>query len=173
MSTLRKQKQIRLSRRHNHQQTRLTLTVAWQENYVAGVVTGLLKRAAAKAWLGQGRASVNISFVSVQESQSLNYEWRSKDKPTNILSFPFELPDGWVSREHLLGDLIICPTVLFAEACDQNKSLAEHAAHLVVHGLLHLQGYDHETEFDAAVMETLETRILAQVGIKNPYLLAE
>jgi probable rRNA maturation factor len=111
--------------------------------------------------------------VSVQESQALNHEWRGKDKPTNVLSFPFELPDGWESREQLLGDLIICPTVLIAEAYDQNKSLAEHSAHLVVHGLLHLQGYDHENEFDAATMETLETRILAQVGIQNPYLLAE
>ena len=172
MSALRKQKLTRQSKRRSRQLARLSLDTDWKSDYVEGIVTSLLKRAAALAWLGAGKATVTVSFVGADESQQLNREWRDKDKPTNVLSFPFELPEGWESKEQLLGDLVICPTVLMDEASEQGKSLAEHAAHLVVHGLLHLQGYDHETEDEAIEMEALEARLLAQVGIKNPYLSA-
>jgi probable rRNA maturation factor len=170
MSSLRKQKLARQVQRHNRQLARLSLNIQWQERGVAGVVTPLLKRAAALAWLGWGKGEVNISFVSLEESQQLNLEWRGKDKPTNVLSFPFELPDGWESHSTLLGDLVVCPSILVAEANEQQKPLAEHAAHLIVHGLLHLQGYDHEDETEATEMEALEAALLAQVGIDNPYV---
>jgi probable rRNA maturation factor len=173
MSALRKQKQARQAQRRNRQRARLSLNIHWQDEPVVAIVTPLLKHAAALAWLGEGRAVVNITFVSSDESQQLNKEWREKDKPTNVLSFPFELPEGWESREQLLGDLVICPAVLISEAREQGKSLAEHAAHLVVHGLLHLQGYDHENEAEAQEMEALEAALLAQVGMKNPYLSIE
>jgi len=169
MSALRKQKTARQFERRNRQLARLSFNIQWQDDRVAGIVTPLLKHAAALAWLGAGKATVNISFVSSDDSQQLNREWREKDKPTNVLSFPFELPEGWESKVALLGDLVICPSVLMAEAAEQNKPLAEHATHLVVHGLLHLQGYDHECDEDAVEMEALEVRLLAQVGIKNPY----
>lgn len=172
MSALRKQKLTRQSKRRSRQLARLSLDTDWKSDYIEGIVTSLLKRAAALAWLGAGKATVTVSFVGADESQQLNREWRDKDKPTNVLSFPFELPESWESKEQLLGDLVICPTVLMDEASEQGKSLAEHAAHLVVHGLLHLQGYDHETEDEAIEMEALEARLLAQVGIKNPYLSA-
>jgi probable rRNA maturation factor len=172
MSALRKQKQARQAKRRNNQLARLSINIHWQDDYVAGMVTPLLKHVAALAWMGEGKGVVNIGFVSSDESQQLNKEWRAKDKPTNVLSFPFELPEGWVSREQLLGDLIICPSIVIAEAQAQNKLLSEHAAHLVVHGLLHLQGYDHENEVEALEMEALEAELLAQVRIANPYLLA-
>ncbi len=172
MSALRKQKLTRQSKRRSRQLARLSLDTDWKSDYVEGIVTSLLKRAAALAWLGAGKATVTVSFVGADESQQLNQEWREKDKPTNVLSFPFDLPEGWESKTQLLGDLVVCPSVLVAEASEQGKSLAEHAAHLVVHGLLHLQGYDHETEDEAIEMEALEARLLAQVGIKNPYLSA-
>lgn len=169
MSALRKQKQIRQTNRRHRQQARLSVHFVWQDRFVMGLVTPLLKRAAAFAWLGQGKAEVNISFVDGDESQQLNRVWRGKDKATNVLSFPFELPEGWESKAQLLGDLVICPSILIAEAAEQGKTLAEHTAHLVVHGLLHLQGYDHESDAEASIMESLEARLLAHVGISNPY----
>jgi probable rRNA maturation factor len=169
MSALRKQKQIQQSQRRKRQQSRLSIVIDWKTDKIDGIVGRLLDRAAALAWLESGKASVSIHFVDADESQQLNREWREKDKPTNVLSFPFELPEGWESKERLLGDLVICPAVLMSEATEQGKPLAEHATHLVVHGLLHLQGYDHESEAEAVEMEALETKLLAQVGIKNPY----
>jgi probable rRNA maturation factor len=116
---------------------------------------------------------VNLALVDLLTSQTLNNEWRGKDKPTNILSFPFELPEGWEDRQQLLGDLVICVPVVQQEAEQQGKVLAEHMAHLLVHGLLHLQGYDHENEDDAEQMEALETALLAQLGIHDPYTITE
>ncbi|OBS09972.1 rRNA maturation RNase YbeY [Acidihalobacter prosperus] len=113
-----------------------------------------------------GRALL-LRYVDADESRALNSEYRGRDKPTNVLSFPFELPPG-VDDPHL-GDLVICVPVIEAEAREQGKPLDAHHAHMVVHGLLHLQGYDHETDADAARMEALEIEILRRLGYDNPY----
>lgn len=115
-------------------------------------------------------------FVEPAEVQELNATYRGKDKPTNVLTFPFEEPDlpeeaeAEVESEGVyLGDLVICVDVLRKEAQEQQKTYIEHAAHLIVHGCLHLLGYDHITDEEAQEMEGLEVEILAKLGYANPY----
>ncbi|MEC7118587.1 MAG: rRNA maturation RNase YbeY [Pseudomonadota bacterium] len=115
---------------------------------------------------------LSIRMVSLSESQQLNHDYRGKDKPTNVLSFPSEMPDEMVTMLGYLplGDLVICVDVVAQEATEQAKSPQHHLTHLVVHGVLHLLGYDHETcEADAEEMEALEVEILAKLGVGNPY----
>ena len=111
---------------------------------------------------------LTIRLVNCEESQQLNCQYRNKDKPTNVLSFPFEVPDG--IELNLLGDLIICIEVMKKEALEQKKDLFDHWAHLVIHGCLHLVGFDHISDSEALEMESIEITILAKLGIKNPYL---
>ncbi len=111
---------------------------------------------------------VCIRVVSPQESQALNHTYRGKDKPTNVLSFPFEAPEGIPIT--LLGDLIICADIVAQEADAQNKSLFDHWAHMVVHGCLHLIGFDHINDDEAEEMENLERQILASLNIADPYM---
>ncbi len=113
-------------------------------------------------------ASVVIRIVTPRESQALNAEYRGKARPTNVLSFPFEAPPGVPSRH--LGDLVICAQVVNQEAVQQGKTPAAHWAHMVVHGVLHLRGFDHLSEDQAAAMEAREREILARLGIADPYL---
>ncbi|MBW7470558.1 rRNA maturation RNase YbeY [Marinobacter sp. M216] len=127
----------------------------------------LLQTWAQAAWLGDHPSEVTIRVVGALESQTLNHEFRGKDKPTNVLSFPFEAPAGITVP--LAGDLVICAPVVEHEATEQHKTAAAHWAHMVVHGMLHLQGYDHVEDEDAEVMEALEIRLLAQLGFGNPY----
>lgn len=117
-------------------------------------------------------AEVTVRIVDEEESQQLNFDYREKDKPTNVLSFPFELPPG-VEELPLLGDLVICAQVVAAEAKEQGKELHHHWAHMVVHGCLHLLGFDHINDADAEEMEAEEILILQQLGIKNPYILED
>jgi len=105
-------------------------------------------------------AELTIRVVGAAESRKLNRTWRGKDKPTNVLSF---------GSEHDVGDLAICAPVVAREAREQGKQPAAHWAHMVVHGVLHLLGYDHENDRDAARMEAREAKILAQLGMPNPY----
>ena len=112
-------------------------------------------------------AEITIRIVDEQESQQLNNTYRHKDKPTNVLSFPFESP---IEIEvPLLGDLIICKQVVEAEAKEQHKSLTSHWAHMIVHGCLHLLGYDHILDEEAEEMENIEIDIMQQLGFDNPY----
>ncbi|WP_430459935.1 rRNA maturation RNase YbeY [Thalassolituus sp. LLYu03] len=111
---------------------------------------------------------LTIRLVAEEESHELNFEYRGKDKPTNVLSFPFEAPPE-VPIE-LLGDLIICAQVVQQEAVEQGKTDEAHWAHMVVHGCLHLLGYDHINDDEAEVMESLERDILAKLGFPDPYL---
>ncbi|MFA3792493.1 rRNA maturation RNase YbeY [Aliiglaciecola sp. SL4] len=110
---------------------------------------------------------LTIRVVSPEESQNLNATYREKDKPTNILSFPFEAPAE--IELSLLGDLVVCADIVEKEAKQQNKQLFDHWAHMIVHGSLHLLGFDHENENDAQIMEGLEVQILAKLGIDDPY----
>lgn len=117
----------------------------------------------------QENAELTIRIVDTEESHQLNHEYRGKDKPTNVLSFPFEAPPG--IELDLLGDLIICRQVVEKEAEEQNKPLLAHWAHMVVHGSLHLLGYDHIEDDEAEEMESLETEIMQAMGFEDPYIL--
>jgi len=110
---------------------------------------------------------VNIRAVSAEESAQLNLHYRGKNNPTNVLSFPSDIPD-FVESQHI-GDIAICAEVLLNEANVQGKTNAAHWAHLCVHGLLHLLGYDHINEQDAAEMEAIEIATLSALSIDDPY----
>ncbi len=112
-------------------------------------------------------AELTIRIVDVDEIQSLNRDYRHKDAPTNVLSFPFEAPPG--VELPLLGDVIICAQVVRDEARAQGKAEIAHWAHMVVHGVLHLLGYDHLEDDEAEEMEALEVEILQQLGFADPY----
>ena len=113
---------------------------------------------------------IAVLFTSDDEIAAINAEWRGKDKPTNVLSFPtpedMPVPAG---EPRSLGDLVLAHGVIAREAVEQGKSLHDHTTHLIVHGTLHLLGFDHETDAEAEEMEALETRILKGLGISNPY----
>lgn len=135
---------------------------------------GLPAEADFQTWLNavipkfQSESEVTIRLVDSDESQMLNSTYRGKDKPTNVLSFPFEVPEGM--EMPLLGDLIICRQVVEQEAQEQNKILFAHWAHMVVHGSLHLLGYDHLSDDEAEEMESLETEIMLELGYPDPYI---
>ncbi len=112
-------------------------------------------------------ADLAIRIVGTKEGRALNHHYRGKDYATNVLSFPAELPEGVTVP--LLGDLVICAPVVAREAKEQKKPLVAHYAHLTVHGVLHLLGWDHEDACDAECMEKLEREILAELGIDDPY----
>ncbi|HDR1021118.1 TPA: rRNA maturation RNase YbeY [Pasteurella multocida] len=111
---------------------------------------------------------MTVRIVDEAESHDLNFTYRGKDKPTNVLSFPFECPDE--VELGLLGDLVICRQVVEKEAEEQGKPLMAHWAHMVVHGSLHLLGYDHIEDDEAEEMESLETEIMQSLGFDDPYL---
>ena len=112
---------------------------------------------------GMRGGQVTVRFVDAEEGQALNREFRNKDYATNVLSFPYE------SEPVVCGDLVICAPVVEREASEQGKSLEAHIAHLIVHGVLHLQGYDHERKTDAHRMEDKERALLAALGFADPY----
>lgn len=113
-------------------------------------------------------AELTVRLVTEQEIQQLNRQYRGKDQPTNVLSFPAELPDH--IELPLLGDVIVCSAVVNREAMQQHKTATDHWAHMVVHGCLHLLGYDHIDNAEAEHMEALEIAILASLNIDNPYI---
>ncbi len=139
-------------------------------------VTGLPSEQQFEQWANAALADrspfdepeLTIRLCDEAESQELNHEYRGKDKPTNVLSFPFEAPPEVPIP--LLGDLVICAQVVAREADEQSKTAEAHWAHMVVHGCLHLLGYDHIKDDEAEIMEDLERQILAQLGYPDPYL---
>jgi len=136
--------------------------------------TGLPEEAQFQRWLEaavmpfQPESEVTIRLVDEAESHELNLTYRGKDKPTNVLSFPFEAPPG--IELPLLGDLIICRQVVEQEAAEQGKTVEAHWAHMGVHGTLHLLGYDHIEDEEAEEMEGIETEIMLALGYPDPYI---
>ena len=125
-------------------------------NWVAAALRGRIRE-----------ADLAIRIVGAKEGRALNRHYRGKDYATNVLSFPAELPEG--VKLPLLGDLVICAPVVAREAAEQGKPVAAHYAHLTVHGVLHLLGWDHEHDKDAEAMEQLEREVLAELGLPDPY----
>ena len=117
------------------------------------------------------RLALSIRIVEEAEGRRFNREYRNSDYATNVLSFPAELPEGLPAeiRQTQLGDLLICAPVVVREAMEQNRPEIDHWAHLTIHGILHLLGYDHEQDEEAHVMESLEIEILNKLGISDPY----
>ena len=116
---------------------------------------------------GKNTAELTLRLVDRDESRELNSRYRGKDKPTNVLSFPAELPPGLDIP--LLGDIVICAPLVREESEAQHKPLSAHWAHLVIHGVLHLLGHDHQDEREAVEMEAVEVELLASLGYGNPY----
>lgn len=130
----------------------------------------ILKKTQCLKWLSpivDKNAEITIRIVDNDESINLNNIYRKKKYPTNVLSF---LVDDEV---HLIGDIVLCAPVIKKEALEQSKKLDAHYAHLIIHGALHLYGYDHENKKDADIMEAKEIKILTKLGYKNPYLIEE
>ncbi len=158
---------------------RVTLQVAARRPWVPGpVAVRKWARAAHAAGLGAlsprarkdfpaGRADLCVRIVGLAESRRLDRDYRGKDKPTNVLSFPASSTERAAAAA--LGDLVICAPVVAAEAKEQAKSLAAHWAHMVAHGTLHLLGFDHVSTRHARVMERLEVEILGRFGYPDPY----
>ena len=119
--------------------------------------------------LAQGECEVSVKFTSDEEVRGLNSTWRGKDKATNVLSFPMA-DENELESAHMLGDIVLAYGVCAAESTDRAVAIEIHATHLVVHGTLHLLGYDHETnDADAALMEETEREALASIGIADPF----
>ena len=119
------------------------------------------------------RIIISIEIASVSEIQQLNRIYRKEDKPTNILSFPFSQPIGIPDKtllDYFLGDIVICPEILKNEAIIQYKDIQDHWCHLLIHGILHLLGYNHNCNNTATKMEQTEVVLLKRMSIKNPYL---
>lgn len=124
---------------------------------------------------GGASGEIVIRIVDEAESQALNHDYRGKNSPTNVLSFPFELPEGMPEQmraelgEGIIGDIAICAPVVEREAKDQGKAVEAHWAHMVIHGVLHLLGHDHVEDAGAEIMEAMEIRALSELGYPNPY----
>ena len=120
--------------------------------------------------IGQSQSELSIALVDDVSIAELNGQWRGKPRPTDVLSFSLVEGDFADHRGGLLGDVVICPAILYREADELGKTPEAHWIHLLIHGVLHLLGYDHKTEGSAAIMEELEIDILEKLGFPNPYL---
>ena len=146
----------------------------WAELARSAAVAAIAESAFPQLGTGSRTVELSVRLTSDAEVHALNSEWRGKDKPTNVLSFPMAEPDdlelmGDAGPELMLGDVILARGVCVAEAADKGIPLESHAAHLMVHGTIHLLGYDHMDDDSAADMEARETRALARLGIADPY----
>jgi probable rRNA maturation factor len=136
---------------------------------------GLPTRAQFRNWAKAALAHdavATLRIVDAVEGQALNRDYRGKDYATNVLTFEYG-PDETIEGAPMTGDIVLCAPVVAREAAEQGKSLAAHYAHLTVHGMLHLQGHDHEDEAEATVMEALETFVMMRLGFPDPYQIHE
>ena len=147
----------------------LVLDERWAEIGDAEAVARLSVEAALSvvAEVPSGDVEVSVALADDATVQALNRDWRGKDYPTNVLSFP--APPTRTPGPRVLGDIALAYETVARESRDENKPFTDHAVHLLVHGTLHLLGYDHESDSDAAVMEALEVEALARVGVADPY----
>lgn len=146
------------------QANKLTLSVQYADASLQATLTRPLLRRWAKAALF-APAQITLRFVDAEEGRALNQSYRGKDYATNVLTFAYTENE----EDDTQADIIFCSEVLVREATEQKKTLEAHAAHLVIHGMLHAQGYDHESDDEADEMEALEVEILATLGFSNPY----
>ena len=145
----------------------LTLSLQWGKLPDAALHRAALPRHKVARWLRHALASeaqITVRIVDATEGQALNRDYREKNYPTNVLTFAYTL------QPVVTADLVLCAPVVAKEAKDQGKTLQAHYAHLIVHGALHAQGWDHELDEDAQVMELREAEILARLGFENPYV---
>lgn len=158
------------------QKNKLSLSVQYADASVQAILTRPVLRLWVKAAL-LAPAQITLRFVDADEGRVLNRNYRGKDYATNVLTFAYneddsseddgtEMDDSVITQ----ADIILCTDVLQREAAEQKKTLSSHAAHLVIHGVLHAQGYDHESDEDAEEMEMLEIEMLAALGFPNPYI---
>jgi probable rRNA maturation factor len=150
------------------QKNKLTLSVQYADPRLKDVVP----RADIRRWVQAtlfAPAELTIRFVDAEEGRTLNRDYRGKDYATNVLTFAYTEDEN---AEVTQGDIILCTDVLQREAAEQKKTVEAHTAHLIVHGVLHAQGYDHEDEEEAEEMEALEIEILEALGFSNPYAAA-
>ena len=146
---------------------KLIIDLQYASPAIESTISKVASSAVIKKWVKNATSLgglVTLRFVNTAEGKKLNLAFRRKDYATNVLTFAYEL-----SKNTLATDIIFCLPVLQKEAKEQNKALKAHLAHLVVHGCLHAQGYDHEVNRDAKKMEALETKILKKLGFANPY----
>ena len=147
--------------------TKLTIDIQYASPAIEAAVSKAASATLIKKWVKATTdhgGLLTLRFVNATEGQKLNFAFRKKDYATNVLTFPYEL-----SKNSLSADIIFCLPVIQKEVKEQNKALKDHLAHLIVHGCLHAQAYDHEIKKDAEKMEALEIKILHQLGFTNPY----
>ena len=150
------------------EKNKLSLSVQYPDTRLATVIT----RPKIRRWVQAALlapAELTIRFVDAEEGRTLNRDYREKDYATNVLTFAYNEGEELADDEPTRADIILCTDVLEKEAAEQQKSVEEHTAHLIVHGMLHAQGYDHLDDEEATEMEDLETEILAGLGIADPY----
>ena len=149
-------------------------TLAWEQIVRAAAEAAIAESAFPQLTAGERPVELSVRLAGDAEARELNAKWRGKDKATNVLSFPLASPDDLndtkvFERELLLGDIVLARGVCEAEAVEKGVSVQEHATHLLVHGTLHLLGYDHQDDSTADEMESREVRALARLGISDPY----
>ena len=148
--------------------TKLTIDIQYASPAIEVALSKIASATLVKKWIKTATncdGLLTLRFVNAAEGKKLNSTFRKKDYATNVLTFPYEF-----SKTSLAADIIFCLPVIQKEAKEQNKPLKAHLAHLIVHGCLHAQAYDHENQKDAKKMEALEVKILRQLGFTNPYL---
>ncbi|WP_317205634.1 rRNA maturation RNase YbeY [Janthinobacterium sp.] len=147
---------------------KLSLSVQYPDARLQSLIT----RPKVRRWVQAALfapAEMNVRFVAAEEGRALNRDYREKDYATNVLTFAYNEGEQMDADAPTRADIILCSDVLEREAAEQNKTLEAHTAHLIIHGVLHAQGYDHMDEAEAAEMEGIETQILARLGLPDPY----
>ena len=147
--------------------SKLEIDIQFASAPIKGKVITIASLAAIKKWVNtavQLNGLITLRFVNAAEGKKLNFAFRTQDKATNVLTFPYEL-----SKKTLVADIIFCLPVIQKEASEQGKTVKAHLAHLIIHGCLHAQGLDHEKDQEAKKMESKEIKLLKSLGFPNPY----